>query len=78
MDPQTDQRILEAILCAFLAQNGGEMVLSVPAVATASALYRICPVTDRKAGTITLTLQATPDPGGAPRRRGRRPTRQPR
>lgn len=60
MDLWNDQRMLEAILCTLLAQNGGQVTLSVPEIAAHSSGSRICPKTDWQGQTLTLTLEAIP------------------
>ena len=60
MDLNNDQRVLEAILCTLLAQNGGEATLSLVEIAGHSSGWRICPKADRQGQTLTLTLEAVP------------------
>jgi len=60
MDLKKDQRMLEAILCTLLAQHGGEVTLSVSAIAAHSSGFRLCPKADQQGQTLTLTLEAMP------------------
>jgi len=60
MDLHNDQRVLEAILCALVAQAGGTVTLRVPVIAASSATYRLAPQTDWEGQTLTLTLEAAP------------------
>jgi hypothetical protein len=60
MNLKNDRRMLEAILCTLLAQNGGELTLSVAEIAAHSHGWRICPKTDWEGQTLTLALEAIP------------------
>ena len=60
MDLKSDRQMLEAILCTLLAQNGGEVTLSVAEIAAHSSGWRICPKTDWQEQTLTLTAEPVP------------------
>jgi len=66
-----ERQIFEAILCALVAQAGGTVRLSVPAVVACGSAYRLRPLTDWDGQTLVLTLDAADsdaDDGLHPRR----------
>jgi len=62
MDLHNDQRVLEAIVCALVAQAGGTVTLRIPTIAACSAAYQLAPQTDWEGQTLTLTLEAASAP----------------
>ena len=62
MEPHSDHRLLEAILCTLVAKAGGTVTLRVPVIVACRSAYQLVLQTDWEGQTVALTLEAATAP----------------